>query len=146
MKKLFVTIGLALLCVSVKAQSPIYAPQTLGTFTCAASTATNLNYVVSCGKQANVAVAITTTNTLAEAGGVQGMNLVYARSVDGTYYETNQGIWGIVGKGTNINTVITNLPTQGAGYIKFWYGTNSNGGTTNVGWAVMSYGVKISAP
>lgn len=152
MRKLLLSIiGLVALCASVKAQVPTYASQTLGTFTCAAATATNLwlassnGWTVDCRKQANVAVSFTGTNTLDNVGSAV-VNLIYQRSVDGSNYETNNGVWGVTMQGKNSCTVITNLPSQSAGYIRFLYATNAAGASTNLGIATLSYGVKISAP
>lgn len=145
MKKLFITLGLALLCVSVKAQSPIYAPQSLGVYTCAAATATNLGYVISCGKQANVGIMVASTNTL-DLTGTGNTLYYYQRSIDGTYYETNLSVFAVPGQGKNPAVVVTNIPSQGAGFIRIAYATNAFGASTNLGWGQMWYGVKINSP
>jgi len=145
MKKFLSILGLALLCASVKAQTPTYAPQSLGVFTCAAATATNLGYVISCGKQANVAIQVASTNVL-DLTGTGNTLYYYQRSLEGVYYETNLSVFAVPGQGKNPATVVTNIPTQGAGFIRIAYATNAFGSATNLGWGQMWYGVKISAP
>src|ERR1041385_7013785 len=79
----------------VKAQSvPIYADQTLTTFTNSGGTATNLSaYVMDVRKQASVGISITTSNGAGDA--VNANILYFDSSVDNGKWSTlkNSLIW-----------------------------------------------------
>jgi hypothetical protein len=97
-----------------------------------------------------VAFSLTASNTVDQStsGAVNGVYFV--RSVDGSYYETNNGTYVTwVPQGKNIMTTVTNINTYGAGWIRVLYVTNaaaSGGNNTNMGTLHISYAVKISAP
>jgi type II secretory pathway pseudopilin PulG len=144
-----VALFAALAVPKAAAQVPTYAPQIVAStngstvFTAAASTATNIMAVIDCRKQSTVALSIVTTNVLAET--VNANILYYQRSVDGVNYET--ALYPVGWTSTLANkTIVTNLLSYGAGYIRFPYCTNTSGSGTNIGYLQMYYGVKISAP
>src|SRR5947207_12494677 len=125
------------------AQMPTSAAQTIlanGSIT-ALGTST-WNVVVDCGKQANVGVMISQVNG---AAGVSNTVYSYTRSIDGVTYDTTGGSVTVPSNGTNVVSVLTNLPSFGANYIKFTTGVSVDAATftTNI---YITYGVKISAP
>lgn len=152
MKKILLSIiaGSAL-CITARAQAPIYAAQSLITFTNVSSTATNIGAVIDCRKQATVTIQWTAGNI--SGTGTDTNSIFFQYSVDGVTYtpntETTPG--GPTGKRVTIaatgitpTTIVTNLATLGCGYIKLTFGTNSAaaGDTTNV----LKYAIKINAP
>lgn len=151
MKKLLSFIGLVALVASINtatAQSPSYCAQTLWTTNGAgipAETAVLGNSIIDCRKQAKVAVAITAQSDTDGAG----LGLCFVPSLDGTTYGTTtkgESSHKLVTftPGQTATTVITNLDTYGAGYLKLLYLTNDTGAAcTNIS---VKYAVKISAP
>lgn len=140
--KLFLFAATLFAAVALHAQTPTYAPQTLASCTLAASTATNLNVVIDCRKQASVTVQIAQT---ASASSTAATTLVYARSVDGSKFETSLSTAAFAQTGTTEMVGITNLPTLGCGFIKILYATNAHA-SANLTALSLKYGVKISAP
>lgn len=146
-KSILGVLALTLFAFSASAQNaPNYANTVLTNhLALLASTATNLNVVLDCRKQASVGVMISGTNSV--PSGIDKNTLYYTRSLDNVTYESTlsaiawNGNTNIVPQGT-----LTNLSTFGAGYIKFTYLTNGSGSGTNIGDFNLSYGIKTSAP
>lgn len=153
MKKLFglLTISGLFLAISAQAQSPVYNAHTLysmGTGQVAGSAATNINAVLDCRKQKDVAlqIMIQPKTTATDA-----LSFVFARSVDGVTYGANDFVVTLAPGGTagGATTTITNIPsatTMGVGYLKLMYLTNAAAAAGVVTNASVIYGVKISAP
>ncbi len=125
------------------AQVPTSASENVYTgASCVATTTTTKNLVIDCSKQANVGVVISQ-----KASGASNSNMVYTfkRSVDGSTYDTVGTTVTVVGNGATQVTVLTNLPSWGANYIKLTTYAWDDPATfcTNMS---MSYGVKISTP
>jgi hypothetical protein len=132
------------------AQTPTYASQTLTIPTTLSAGSTTNFYdagtspVIDCRKQASVAVAF--TFALANTGTNNVQILTWCRSVDGTKYDTNRMFTTAVAAltaGTTPVTLVTNLSSLNAGYIKLYSWQNAE---TNVTGAALSYAVKISSP
>lgn len=142
MKKILSIIGVAALLlatVSTQAQ-PVYAPQTLGTFTCAATAGTNVGYVIDCRKQESVDLQI---ELMADATGAYTFTVPFQRSLDGvTYQNMQQQSVAISFNGVTKQVVVTNIPALGSGYIKIPHLTNATASiaVTN---GVIKYGIKI---
>lgn len=150
MKKLLAFIGLAAIAASItaSAQSPSYGAQTLWTTNGAgipAATAVAGNAVIDCRKQATVAVQITAQSDTSGAA----VGFCFVPSVDGSSY----GSTTVAGSpfklvsftpGQAATTIVTNIDTSGAGYMKLLYITNTTGAAcTNIS---VKYAVKVSAP
>lgn len=148
MKKILSLLWLTLLFAgAANAQEPRYGVQSiLNDIVITASTATNVGLVIDTRKQATVTLQIDTTNTLNSAVADGTINILYSQSVDGVRYWTNLQTVAIVPRGLQWNTVVTNLSSFGAGYIKIHYITNACGGATNVGTMKLQYAVKINSP
>lgn len=157
MKKFILSlIALAVVSISAHGQGaiglPSYGPTTvINDVVVLAQAATNLYSAATfyCGKQQNVGVSISTSNTVDQStsGAINGA--MFVRSVDGVNYETNGTFVTWVPVGKNWLTTFTNVAANGAGYIKVAYVTNaaaSGGNTTNVGSLHIVMGTKISAP
>src|SRR5438477_5788840 len=98
------------------AQMPTSASQDLFTGgSCAATTTVTRNLVIDCSKQAAVGVQIT-----GKASGASVSNLVFTfyRSVDGAQYDTVGQTVTFVGTGATTKSILTNLQSYGANYIK----------------------------
>src|ERR1017187_9744865 len=126
-KRILVTAcGLAMLALSAQAQYPTFGPNPSGWtgFTCPGSSATNLNWVIDVSKQASVGVMLSAQGN---TNGVMLGYFVYARSVGGTTYETASSSVGITAP-TDYSklSVLTNLPSYGAQFIKVLYFTNAS--------------------
>jgi hypothetical protein len=153
MKKILLSlIAVLALCLSTQAQQPIYAYQSLGTFTNIASQSTNISFVIDCRKQASVSLYWLSGSSAATAA--YETNAIYIqKSLDGINYATIDDInpSGLNGKkvvlqmnGTTPVSVVTNLPTWGCGYMKIAMGSNAaaSGTFTNM----LGYAIKISSP
>ncbi len=152
MKNLF-KVGLLLVAVTAlftatvsQAQIPTTGVNVIssGSITNAAQSATNVAWVIDCSKQANV--AITFRVMFGESGTTNSCNAFITRSLDGTYYaDTGQLIAIPQAQAGSASTVITNIPSQGAQFLKVSYLTN-NAATANITNIYASYLTKISAP
>lgn len=120
-----------------------YVPIVDGSFTNGFSSATNIAYVINCPDQSSVSVQISVTNAAADA--VNANTLFYQRSADGVLYHDVLTPIGITMSATS-RTIVTNIPTQGAGYIRFPYFTNACGAGTNNSIVTISHSVNWSAP
>jgi hypothetical protein len=135
--------GLLWLMDTGSAQIPTSASQALVTGgSCAATTTVTRNLVMDVSKQANVGVQIT-----ANCSAASNSNLVFTltRSVDGSQFDTVGQTVTWVGNGTNTKSILTNIPSYGANYIKLTTYAWDDPATyvTNI---AVSYGIKISAP
>jgi len=152
MKRTFTIIGLAVFLVAgmniANAQSPSYGAQTLWTTNGAgipAATAVAGNAVIDCRKQAKVAVQITAQSDTSGAA----IGLCFVPSLDGSTYGSSTvgaSAYHFVSftPAQTATTVVTNLDTFGAGYMKLLYITNTTGAAcTNIS---VKYAVKVSAP
>lgn len=154
MKKLILFSSIACVALSLNAQVPTYAFQSLGfPSTIAAATQTNFPFstapVIDCRKQ--TIVTVTFASRVSDLG--SNVVLVLAPSVDGNWYSTNTG--GQVAATDRLltitwtnditpRTLITNLDSRGIGYWKVLSIYNkSDGILTNYS---AGYGVKISSP
>ncbi len=143
MKTILAIIGLLALTVSaLQAQAPTYDCKTLCTDkTVAAATGTNVNYVMDVRKQASVAVQATFTMS---AAGTTNTSFFFQRSLDGSTWDTTGYLVSVVTAGTTTQSLLTNLPTYGAGYMRLSWWTN--GFVTGTMTNTVKYGIKISAP
>jgi hypothetical protein len=127
---------------SLGATSPRYGYTTMCSgITNALSTATNVNVTIDCRFQKDVALSIELYN---DAAGACTMGIPWQRSVDGTHWEALNSLL-ISFNGVTVQTVVTNLPTYGAGYIKIPYVTNANG-TINTTNLALRAAQKVLAP
>lgn len=154
MKKIILSlIAVTALCLSTQAQTPTYGNQLLLNFTNQPSAFTNMSAVIDCRKQASVSL-------IWIGGGQTGTstatnNIFVQWSNDGTTWSTlpnDATPNGQVGKritltlaGGVVPTVLqTNIPTQGAGFMKIYGPTNSD--ATVVTTNLLYYAIKISSP
>lgn len=142
MKKIFLSlIAIAALTVPAKAQTPTYAPATVGVPS-PISAATNLATVllIDARKQQNVAVATTVSSSA-----VQTNIWKLHPTVDGLTYDTNTvvSIVGVTHSTGASRTSITNLTANG---IMGWYVVASTPYAAQATTNAFKYGVKISAP
>lgn len=150
MKKYIATIiGVAALLatVSVKAQVPTYASQTIATSPATLATTVVTNFasppLIPCGKQQNVFMMFSFNQS-----GASTSNVVYTltKSVDGIYFDTNQPITvTVASQGTTRVNWSTNLAVAGVGYLRLDTMANTTALTTMTNFGI-TYGVKISAP
>jgi len=92
------------------------------TFTVAATAGTNVGYVISCSDQASVPIQIT---LMADASGAYEFRIPLQYSVDGsTYAGMGSSSVNISFNGVTAQTIVTNIPTHGVGYIKIPFLTN----------------------
>lgn len=145
MKKFLISIvgvaELLLATIQSPAQTaPVYASQNIGTFTCAATAGTNVGYVIDTRKQSSVDLQI---ELMADASGAYTFTVPFQYSVDGTTYAgMRSGSIAISFNGVTKQTVVTNIPTYGAGYVKIPHLTNATA-SINVTNGVLKYGIKI---
>lgn len=147
MKKLIRFIGAAvgLIALPALAQWPVDGVQTLSGvgFTCASGATTNLNWIIDCGKQANVGLQLQVAYD--SAGTTNTATFTIQRSVDGSTYSTTGGTDVVLtANGTNAVVVVTNIPSQGARSMKVTKLVNSAGAAVASGSG--AYAIKISAP
>lgn len=133
--------ALCLAASSLSAQT--YAPQSLSVPTAITLGATsNLNTVLDVRKQASVGVLFSFQGASGTTNGVQTVS--YTKSVDGNTYTTTAETIALTPNTNIVVNVLTNLSTQGAGYIKLttWANGDSaaNGYMTNI---TVKYGIKI---
>jgi len=114
-----------------------------GVISNAASSATNFNSVIDCGKQASVGVYLAAQFN--QAGSTNTAVWFLTRSGDGVTYENTGQNVGLTQSGTSLVSIWTNIPSQGANYIKINYLTN-NAATANITNVSGGYAIKISAP
>ncbi len=126
---------------TAQAQAPIYAPQTLGTFTVAGSTANAVGYVIDCRKQASVTLQL--QNAMSTSA-VEAQTIAFSRSVDGINYSTPLQTIALVPTASATSYQVTNILSGGCGYIKINYFTNA--AATAISTNTLQYAVKISAP
>jgi len=135
---------------------PTYSPQraagsnAVAQFLVTAGAATNIGILIPVNKQKDVSVQVSSTNTTFYTTLSTANTLVfyYTRSVDGINWDstlTPAGAPALV-NGTNTTTWLTNLASQGAGYIYIPYITNASGTGTNTLIQSIKYGVKIGSP
>jgi hypothetical protein len=139
---MFCGVVLWLLESSGSAQIPTSSWEGFASASCAATTTVTKNFVIDVSKQANVGVQIT-----ANCGAASNSNLVFTftRSVDGSQYDTVGQSVTFVANGTNTKSILTNLPSSGANYIKLTTYAWDDPATYVTNLSV-KYGVKISAP
>jgi hypothetical protein len=124
------------------AQMPTDGYEGFSASSCAATTTVTRNFVIDVGKQANVGVQITAN---ASAASVSNLVFTFTRSVNGSQYDTVGQTVTWVGNGTNTKSILTNLPSYGARYIKLTTFAWDDPATYVTNLSVQ-YGVKISAP
>ena len=144
MKKLLLLATVFAAVASASAQ--IYAPQTLTVMAPIAGSATSTsNTVINVNKQKDVAVSI---GFLMSSSGTGNQTLTFQRSVDGVSWETlaaSKTVVVIAATGATESITVTNIPSNGAGYIRLatWANGQADRTLTNT---VLSYAVKIGAP
>ncbi len=108
----------------------------------AASTNTFGGALIDCRSQANVGISMTWNS---DATNVFTNTITLFKSLDAINFETVAGVTiSPTNNGTNVTTIITNIPTQGAGYMKMtWVNPNTTANETNL---TIQYGLKIQAP
>lgn len=143
-KTLIALVAVSLLTVGAYAQqNPTYASQAIvgGTFTTAAQAATNVAFVIDMRKQASVTLQFDNQMSTA-ATDVQ--TICVQRSVDGLTYNTALQTIALTPIASTASTLLTNLPSYGAGYLKIAYVTNA--AATAIATNTFKYAIKISAP
>lgn len=125
-----------------QAQVPTDGVEGFSAASCAATTTVTRNFVIDVGKQANVGVQITAN---VSAASVSNLVFTFQRSVDGSQYDTVGQTVTWVGNGTNTKSILTNLPSSGARYIKLTTYAWDDPATYVTNLSV-KYAVKISAP
>jgi hypothetical protein len=143
--KLLVASVLSLaLCVPVFGQTPIDAYQTLtsGTASIASGATGTLGLVIDCRRQANVGVQFAVIYN--SAGTTNTATFTVTRSADGTTYDTIGTPVVLTANGTTQVVTLTNLPSNGARFMKVTTCVNSAGASvTNL---AVGYALKISSP
>src|SRR5437762_13186454 len=125
-----------------EAQVPTSGTEGFTGASCAATTTVTRNFLIDVGKQAGAGVQITFN-----ASAASNSNLVFTfkRSVDNTQYDTVGQTVTVVGNGATTVSVLTNLASYGANYIKLTTYAWDDPATYITNLSV-KYGVKISAP
>lgn len=129
--------------LSAGAQSYRYEPVPLNVtpaITVVGGTASNTpNAVIDVRGQDSVCVQITQTY---DGAGTANMGYYFTRSVDGSTYSgaTGANYVTVAGTGNTPVTIVTNIPSFGAGFIKLAYVTNASAGSVtatnlSVKWA-----------
>ena len=149
MKKILLGIAAMALAAPLLGQdAPVYAAQgfnvTATNCVAAASTAT-INQVFDVRKQKDVAVQI---SFLMSSTGTGNQTLTFQRSIDNSNWESETAkktVIVIAATGATKTTTVTNIPTEGAGYIRLATWQNGQAGqyATNI---ACFYGLKISTP
>ena len=139
MKTLF---ALALLALTTTLQAQTYAWVPLvdsGTATCAATAGTNVAKVINTTKQSTVPVQI---ELMADANGAYTFTLPFQSSVDNSTFAgmAAQSV-AISFNGVTKQTIVTNIPTYGVGYLKVPHLTNATA-AINITNIVIKYGIK----
>lgn len=126
----------------VTAQVPTDGVEGFSSASCAATTTVTRNFVIDVGKQAGVGVQITAN---VSAASISNLVFTFYRSVDGSQYDTVGQTVTWIGNGTNTKSIVTNLPSYGARFIKLSTYAWDDPATYVTNLSV-KYGVKISAP
>ncbi len=126
----------------LNAQVPTDGYEGFSASSCAATTTITRNFVIDVGKQAGVGVQITAN---ASAASVSNLVFTFTRSVDNVQFDTVGQTVTWVGNGTNTKSILTNLPSFGARYIKLTTFAWDDPATYVTNLSVR-YAVKISAP
>lgn len=124
------------------AQVPTDGVEGFSDASCAATTTVTRNFVIDVGKQAGVGIQITAK---ASAASVSNLVFTFTRSVDGSQYDTVGQTVTWVGNGTSTKSILTNLASQGARYIKLTTYAWDDPATYVTNLSV-KYAIKISAP
>ena len=144
MKKLLLLVAVFATVTSAKAQ--IYASQNMTVMAPIAGSATSTsNSVIYVGKQKDVAVSF---SFLMSSTGTGNQTLTFQRSVDGVNWETlaaSKTVVVIAATGATESCTVTNIPSNGAGYIRLATWANGQSGQTCTNTA-LSYAIKIGAP
>lgn len=113
------------------------------TFTCAATAGTNVGYVLDVRNQASVTLQVT---LMANTTGAYTFTLPVQYSTDGQTYDGKAPLATTISfNGVTAQTIITNLPTHGCGWMKIPYVTNATA-AINITNGVISAPVNWSAP
>lgn len=143
MKKILAILAMVgLFAISTQAQLPTFGAQTLSSFTCAGSAATNIGYVIDCRKQNVVFLQV---GGKLSGSGTDAITYAFSRSADGVTYTPVVDLLTLTPSGATAVNTWTNLQSFGAGYIKINYMSNAAASAT---WTntIGTYAVKISAP
>lgn len=156
MKKILLLSAVIFASVAARAQDPTvvqnvnFSMPTNGTaiptWTIAASTTTNVGLVADVSKQAAAAWQITCKLATAGTNGTQ--LLTFDRSNDGTTWSsTNNTTVYFIPTGTTLFTLVTNIPSQSAQFVrlKSWQNLESDA-TAPVTNAAVGYLIKTHAP
>jgi hypothetical protein len=129
-----------LVAANAQAQAPVYASQTFSAFSCAATAGTNVGLVIDTRKQTSVDIQV---ELMADASGAYTFTVPFQYSLDGiTYAGMRSGAIAVSFNGVTKQTVVTNIPTYGAGYVKIPHLTNATA-SINVTNGVIKYGIKV---
>lgn len=142
-KLLFGILGLIALAIPARAQSPLYAVSSYGPFTCAASAATNVAYVLDVRKQKDMMFQL---EQIYKQAGTANVTYWFAKSVDGVTYETTLSSIPVAGNGNTQVLTLTNINSLGAGYIKIVYITNASAAGVDMTNGFVRIAYKLSAP
>jgi hypothetical protein len=145
MKKILTIISvLGLFASAVNAQT--YAAQSVTvTNAIAASSTENLNQVIDCRKQKDVAIQISFKMS---SSGTGNQTFVFDRSVDGSTWNSlaaDKTTVVVAATGATLSTTVTNLNTYGAGFLRLVSWQNGQAGQYATNTSV-KYGIKIAAP
>lgn len=145
MKKLILAL-IGVVSVATVTNAQTYGANTVissGSATCAATAGTNVAATVDCRKQSKIALQV---ELMADANGAYTFTVPIQYSVDGsTWANMASSAIAISFNGVTKQTVVTNVDTQGAGFLKIPYLTNATA-AINVTNIVIKSGVKIGAP
>ena len=141
MKKTLSIIAVCVLALSASAQNT-YVNLTIPD-TIAGGVTTNVAQVIDVTKQASVAVQATFAFAASSSNGVQ--TLTFSWSNDRSQWTTQTKAVGLTPNSTTAVSVLTNLPTYGARYMRLDSWANGDGVAviTNI---VVNYAVKVGAP
>lgn len=151
---IIILMGAALAAAALFMASPAKAQSQANSFAQMASwggitngnqSATNLNFVIDVSKQASVGVQLTVN--FDTAGSTNTATFYFTRSIDAVTYDSIGQVVALSpagAAGRNV-TVVTNLPSYGANYIKLNYLTNAST-SANITNIAGGYGGKIQFP
>lgn len=147
MKKILGLLAGLSLSLSAWAQVPTDGFQQFGwtSITNGASSSTNLNTVIDVGHQASVGVQLTVGfNAL---GSTNSAFFLFTRSADGVTYDTvGQQVSFAPLSTTATATIITNLPSYGARFIKINAVSNNVAAAIGMTNVAGGYAIKLSSP
>lgn len=136
-------LALSAMTASAQLNDAVYASQNTAVYTCAASAATNVGFVIDVKKQKDICCQF---EQIYKQAGTANLTFWFAKSVDGVTYETTLSNIPVAGNGNTQVLTLTNIASLGAGFIKFVYITNASAAGVDMTNGIIRYAQKIKAP